>query len=251
MKRIMSRLLAEIMVIFTSMKVFAISDLHLSTTVNKPMDIFGPQWKDHFDVIKQDWISKVSDQDLVLMAGDFSWAMRSNEVISDFALFEGLPGKKIILRGNHDYWWNTISRVREFIPQGFYALQNNAYRFDNILLFGTRGWTCPESTLDSMSKEDKKIYLCEIERFKLSIADMKKQRQDGDKVICMFHFPPFNSRIEPSDFVRMLIENDVHTVVYGHLHGKDSRISLLLNKFGINFYLTSCDLVENKLVEIV
>ena len=100
------------------MKVFAISDLHLSTSVDKPMDIFGEKWQNYWDKVKTDWQEKVSDDDIVLMAGDFSWAMRMSEALSDFALFDGLKGKKVILRGNHDYWWNTIGQERTALPNG-------------------------------------------------------------------------------------------------------------------------------------
>lgn len=231
------------------MNVYAISDLHLSTSVDKPMDIFGKEWVDHFDVIKQDWMSRVSEDDVVLMPGDFSWAMRINEAASDFDLFKGMPGKKVILRGNHDYWWNTISVVRKNIPQGFFALQNDVLRFDDVLICGTRGWLCPDKA--PLSEEDNKIFLREIERLKLSLAQMDKERAQDDKVICIMHFPPFNSRYEPSEFVKLMIEHNIPTVVYGHLHGANSRAELYVRKFNIDFYLTSSDLVSNHLVQIL
>ncbi len=231
------------------MKVFAISDLHLSTAVNKPMDIFGKNWVDHFDIIKQDWLNKVTDEDVVLMPGDFSWAMRMPEVLPDFALFENMKGKVVILRGNHDYWWNTIGNVRKNIPQNFYALQNDVLRFDDLLICGTRGWVCPDR--QPLNEEDSKIYSREIERLKLSLTSMKKERKTNDKVVCIMHFPPFNSRYEESDFIRLLIEYDVHTIVYGHLHGSQSRTELFMTKYNIDFYLVSSDLVENTLIEIL
>lgn len=230
------------------MKVFAISDLHLSTVCNKPMDVFGKSWENYFEQICDDWTTKVGEQDLVLLAGDFSWAMRMEEALPDFAVVDKLPGTKVILRGNHDYWWNTISQVRNTIPHNFYALQNDCLRFGDVLICGTRGWVCPDG--DNLNAEDKKIFLREIERLKLSLSAMQQQRKPTDKVIAMMHFPPFNARYEDSPFVNLFVANNVDTVVYGHLHGKDCRANLRLNKFGIDFYLTSCDLVENKLVEI-
>lgn len=230
------------------LKVYAISDLHLSTSVDKPMDIFGAGWVNHFEVLKSEWENTVEDCDVVLMPGDFSWAMRTEEVLSDFALFDGLKGSKVILRGNHDYWWNTIGGVRKTVPQGFYALQNDVLRFDDLLICGTRGWVCPDR--GALSQEDNKIYLREIERFKLSLNQLKQQRKPTDRVICIFHFPPFNARYEENEFIRLLIANDIHTVVYGHLHGKDSRAELFMNKFNIDFYLVSSDLVKNRLTEI-
>jgi len=105
------------------MKVFAISDLHLSLNNPKPMDIFGPAWEGYLDKLFSDWREKVEENDLVLLAGDFSWAMNLADTEKDFKLLQELPGKKIIIRGNHDYWWKSISAVRNFLPKGFYAIQ--------------------------------------------------------------------------------------------------------------------------------
>lgn len=230
------------------MKVFAISDLHLSTVVQKPMDIFGKAWENYFEEISADWKQKVTDDDLVLLPGDFSWAMHMEEALPDFELVAGLPGQKVVLRGNHDYWWNTLSQVRSSIPKGFFALQNDCLRFGDVLICGTRGWVCPDG--DNLSADDTKIYLREIERLKLSLAAMRKMRTSTDKVIAIMHFPPFNGKYEDSEFTRQLIEAEVPTVVYGHLHGKECRVNLFMRKFGIDFYLTSCDLVGNKLTLI-
>lgn len=230
------------------MKVFAISDLHLSTVCDKPMDVFGKAWENYFELICADWQAKVHPEDIVILAGDFSWAMRMQEALPDFEQVAKLPGRKVILRGNHDYWWNTISQVRNSIPQGFYALQNDCLRFDDILICGTRGWLCPDG--NNLSAEDTKIFLRENERLKLSIAEMQKQRRPTDKVIAVMHFPPFNGRYDDSEFIKQFVANDIHTVVYGHLHGKDCRTNLYLRRFNIDFYLTSCDLLGNKLVEI-
>lgn len=231
------------------MKVFAISDLHLSTVVEKPMDIFGEAWDNYFEEISADWRAKVSDEDLVLLPGDFSWAMRMNEAVPDFELVAKLPGQKAILRGNHDYWWNTLSQVRAMLPKGFFALQNDCLRFGDVLICGTRGWVCPDG--DNLSAEDQKIYLRESERLKLSLAAMQKMRSPTDKVIAMMHYPPFNGRYDDSEFIRQFVVAEVPTVVYGHLHGKDCRASLYMKKFGMEFYLTSCDLVGNKLTRIL
>ncbi len=231
------------------MKVYAISDLHLSTVCGKPMDIFGKAWENYFELISADWKEKVTDEDVVLLPGDFSWAMRMEYALPDFERVADLPGSKVILRGNHDYWWNTLSQVRSLIPKGFYALQNDCLRFGDVLICGTRGWTCPDG--DNLTAEDKKIYLREIERLKLSIASMQKQRKPTDKVIAITHFPPFNGRYDESEFTKQFVLADIDTVVYGHLHGKDCRANLQFKKFGINFYLTSCDLTGNKLTRII
>ena len=149
------------------MKVFAISDLHLSINNPKPMDIFGPVWQGYLDKIFEDWKAKVSDEDLVLLAGDFSWAMKLEDTKEDFALLSSLPGKKIIIRGNHDYWWKSISAVRAFLPQNFYAIQNDAIKFGDIVVCGTRGWMVPERNSEQ-SEENKKIYDREVIRLELT-----------------------------------------------------------------------------------
>ena len=125
------------------MKVFAISDLHLSVNNPKPMDIFGPAWENYIEKIFVDWREKVGEEDLVLLAGDFSWAMKLEDSIADFQMLEDLPGKKIIIRGNHDYWWNSISAVRKILPKNFYAIQNDALKFGKFIICGTRLWNLP------------------------------------------------------------------------------------------------------------
>ncbi len=230
------------------MKVFAISDLHLSTTVQKPMDVFGESWDNYVEEIFEDWKQKVADDDVVLLCGDFSWAMRIDEAKSDFELISKLPGKKVFLRGNHDYWWGGYSKVLNILPENCYAIQNNFLRLNNLLLCGSRGWLCPGT--NGFSKDDEKLYLREVSRLDLSLKDMKNNRKPTDTVIAMMHFPPFNGQYEPSEYTKKLIEYDVKTVVYGHLHGKNCRADLKLTRFGIDFYLTSCDLVGNRLVEI-
>lgn len=230
------------------MKIFAISDLHLSTVEPKPMDIFGGNWDDYWQKIECDWQQKVSDDDIVLIPGDTSWAMRMCDAMPDLEMIAKLKGKKVLLRGNHDYWWNTIGKVRGALPEGMFAIQNDCIRFDNLLICGSRGWTCPDrGTLD---EQDQKIYLREAERIKLSFEQMAKMRQEGDKVVCMMHFPPFNVRREDSEYTKLIIKYDIDAVVYGHLHGKDCRADLVVEKFGTKFYLTSTDLVGHKLTEI-
>lgn len=234
------------------MKVYAISDLHLSTSVDKPMDVFGKCWNNYLEIITEDWNKKVNEDDLVLLSGDFSWAMKLEEAVSDFELIKGFKGKKIIIRGNHDYWWNTLNQVRGILPQGFYAVQNDAIKFGNVIVCGTRGWTCPLGRdYAGLSAHDIKIYKREIERLKLSLNAAKKLEEEGDRIICMMHYPPFNVFRDDSDFVKVLVSYGIKTVVYGHLHGKDSRADMLVNKFGIDFYLTSTDIIGHKIVEIV
>ena len=231
------------------MKVFAISDLHLSSVVEKPMDIFGPGWDDHFERIKKDWNKKVKKDDLVIIAGDISWGMYLEEAKPDLDLIGELKGKKVILRGNHDYWWKSISKVREILPKDMFAVQNDCLRFDNVLVCGTRGWTVPET--DFKSNEDKKIFDRELIRLELSLQEMQKQRKDDDFVIVMVHYPPFNSTMKASVVTELIEKYNPNCVIYGHLHGKNCRVKLDHTLNGIRYLLTSCDQIDCKLVEVL
>jgi len=233
------------------LRVFAIGDLHLDSAVDKPMDVFGPGWDDHFERICADWRAKVTDDDLVLIPGDISWGMRTSEAQPDLDLIAALPGKKIIIRGNHDYWWDSISRVRAMLKGEFFALQNDAMRIQNILVCGTRGWTVPNVPGEFKDDDDKKIYDREVIRMQLALDDMATKRQDGDQCIAMIHYPPFNVKIEDSDFTRLFEKHKIDVVVYGHLHGKGCRACKFVQKNGVKYYLTSCDQVNCELVEIL
>ena len=233
------------------MKVFAIGDLHLDSAVDKPMDVFGPGWEDHFERITKDWLLKVKPEDLVLIPGDISWGMRESEAQPDLDLIAKLPGKKIIIRGNHDYWWNSISKVRAMLADGFYALQNDAIRLENIVVCGTRGWTVPNTPNDFKDEDDKKIYNREIIRMELGLQDLQKKRQPGDIAVVMIHYPPFNAKLMDSEFTALFDKYNIDIVVYGHLHGKNCRACKFVQKNAVKYYLTSCDQVNCELVEIL
>lgn len=231
------------------MKVYAISDLHLSINNPKPMDIFGEVWNNYLDDIENSWNERVTDDDIVLIAGDISWAMDLEGVVPDLEYLSKFKGKKVLLRGNHDYWWHSISAVRKLLGENMYAVQNDCIRFGNIIVGGSRLWTTPEK--DFASPDDKKIYDRELIRIKLSLDSMKKIRKEGDVVVFMTHFPPFNSRLAPSPFTELFAEYKVDCVVYGHLHGKGIRVVPSAQIDGVKYVLSSCDLVDNKLVEIL
>lgn len=230
------------------MKFFAISDLHMSTTSPKPMDIFGSKWVDYLEKIKEDWNAKVCDEDVVLIGGDISWAMDLPDAITDIDTLSSLKGKKVFVRGNHDYWWKSISRVRASLPDGFYALQNDSVKFGNVIICGSRAWSVEGSP--DFKESDRKIYLREVERLKLALKDAEKIKQDGDEIWCLIHYPPFNVKRENSLFTELFESYGVKKVIYGHLHGKDSRADLKVVKNGIEYLLTSCDLIDNKLIFI-
>ncbi len=230
------------------MKIFAIGDTHLSTKVEKPMDIFGTGWENHFERICADWNKKVSEDDLVLIPGDISWGMFLEEAVPDLDLIANLKGKKIITRGNHDYWWKSITAVRSVLKPNMYALQNDAIRFDGVVVCGTRGWTVPEKTFKDA--DDEKIYKRELIRLELGLQAMDKLYIEGDQKIVMIHYPPFNATMQPSDFTRLCEKYGVNYVVYGHLHGKNCRVKHELIQNNIKYLLCSCDQVNCELVPV-
>lgn len=230
------------------MKIFAISDLHLSSVCNKPMDVFGGKWEGYQEKIIENWKNLVGEDDLVLIAGDISWAMKLEEAVPDLEWIDALPGKKIIIKGNHEYWWKSISAVREVLPKSIMAIQNDSIKIGNIIFSGTRGWVVPEKD-KILSDDDQKIYSREVERLKLSLRAADVQRQDGDKIIAMMHFPPRNIDKEDNEFTKLFEEYGVSVVVFGHLHGYTS-CELVSEKNGVVYYFTSCDHINNKPVLI-
>lgn len=231
------------------MNIYAIGDLHLSTTTDKPMDIFGGNWEGHFEKIKEDWISKVGEEDIVLIPGDISWAMKLTDALQDIEKIASLPGKKVLIRGNHDFWWNGITRLRESAPNdSFYFLQTDSVKIGKYLFIGSRGWACPGSP--DYTEQDEKLYRREVERFRLALRSAEGQRQEGDELIVLIHYPPFNLKGEESHFCKLFEEYGVKKVVFGHLHG-NSFFPFRTEKNGVSYFLTSCDKVDFKLVKIL
>ena len=230
------------------MKIYAISDLHLSTSCDKPMDIFGGNWEGYTEKIIENWTSKITDDDLVLIAGDISWAMRLEETKTDFEWIDKLPGKKIIIKGNHEYWWKSISAVREALPESIMAIQNDSIKIGDFIICGTRGWSVPEEGKEFLP-EDEKIYKREVERLKLTLKSAKVLQTNDEKIICMMHFPPFDGSGNESEFTKLFEEFGVSVVVFGHIHGY-TNCKLIQTKNYIVFYFTSCDHIKNDPVEI-
>lgn len=228
------------------MKVFAISDLHLSFAVEKPMDIFGDGWQNHFERVSEDWRARVGEEDLILLGGDISWGMNTEQAAPDYAAIAALPGKKAVVKGNHDLYWGSLSKMQTAFPE-FAFLQNNCLRFENVLVVGSRGWTIPTEESDA---HDVAIYRRELIRLELSLSHAERVRTPDDKVVAMLHYPPFDAKYADSEVTELLTKHRVDAVTYGHLHGKNSRVTPVLEKQGIKYYITSCDLVANTLVRI-
>ncbi len=230
------------------MNIYAISDLHLSATADKPMDVFGGNWEGHFEKIKADWQATVKDEDIVLIAGDISWAMKFEDGLVDLRALQGLPGKKVLIRGNHDYWWNGITKLRDNAPdESFYFLQTDAVKIEDVLIVGSRGWSCPGSS--DYTEQDNKLYLREAERFRLALADGEKLYREGDKKIALIHYPPFNAKKEETLFTELFETHGVEKVVFGHIHG-GTYFPLKTELGGVEYILSSCDKVAFRLVKI-
>ncbi len=198
------------------MRLFAIADPHLSRANPKPMDIFGGNWQGHPEVFFEGWRETVQEDDVVLIPGDISWAMRLEEALLDLQDIAALPGKKVLLRGNHDYWWSSVSKIRNSLPKDMFVIQNDAFLLDGVVIAGTRGWVCPGSYV--FTPEDQKIYEREVERLKLSLRAAKKLK--GEKLVVMLHFPLTNVKLESSGFTELILEAKPDAVVFGHIHGE-------------------------------
>lgn len=226
------------------MAIWAISDFHLSFGVNKPMNVFGKNWDGYEEKLKKNWIDNIQPTDTVLMAGDFSWGMYLEETVPDFKFLEELPGHKIMIKGNHDYWWGTLNKLEIFKKEnGFNSidfLHNNFFMVEDIAICGTRGWEIGSEEFDI--EQDKKIYEREKERL---IRSLTLAKNSGAKdIIAMVHY---NVGIN-DDYVEILKSFDVKKCIFGHLHGKIDNLNY--EKGGIQFICTSCDLINFSPIKI-
>ena len=225
------------------MRVFAIADLHLAFTTPKPMTVFGAQWAGHPQAIFVQWRELVRQDDLVLLPGDLSWAMKLPDALQDLAYVAELPGTKVLLRGNHDYWWPTISRLRSALPPGMFAVQNDALRFGDTVVCGTRGWLTPGS--EAFGPEDAKIYFREAERLRLSLEAARRLSGEQTRTILMLHYPPTGPQFAPTLFTDLIDEYRPDQVLYGHLHGLPIERSLR-SWNGVPAHLVAADVLRFK-----
>ena len=230
------------------MRLFAIGDLHLPGGDEKPMNVFGEQWDNHFQRISEAWQSMVSPEDTVLIPGDISWAMQLKDARPDLEAIGALPGRKILSKGNHDYWWGSISRVREALPESVQALQHDCVELEKCVVCGTRGWTIPTQETP-LGEEDTRLLNRELVRLELSLQEAEK-RLAGRPLVVMLHYPPLYDLERDTPVTRLLEQHPVHTVVYGHLHGAGIRAGFTGEEKGIRYYLTSCDALGFSPIEI-
>lgn len=226
------------------MNIFAIGDLHLSHTSNKPMDVFGENWTNHMEKIKGNWQQTITEEDVVLIPGDISWAMRLNEAEIDLKWLDALPGQKICIRGNHDYWWDRPGKLNNTYKKTYF-LQNTVYRLGELGICGTRGWSLGEACDEETQKENEKLVARECERLKLSLE--AAHRQGIEEIWVMLHYPPDNEANQISPFIELMKQYPVTKVIYGHLHGSASWENAFLGtKDGIIYQLVSADYLDFK-----
>ena len=219
-----------------NLSLFALGDTHLSFDTNKPMDIFHG-WNDYEKRLEKNWRAIITDDDTVVLAGDISWAMKLDEAVNDFKFLHSLPGKKIIMKGNHDYWWQTKKKLDEFIAlHEFNDIQimfNNAFKVGDFTVCGSRGWF-----YDAETDLDMKVLKREAGRLKLSI-DCAKQL--GGEPIVFLHYPPVTQTQVCDEIMDVLIEQGIKRCFYGHLHGASTVNSFNGNRDGVEFRLISAD----------
>jgi len=225
------------------MRIWGLSDLHLSFSTDKPMHVFGEHWQGHADKMAAAWDAVVADDDIVLCPGDLSWAMKLDEAKADLAWIAARPGRaKVLTRGNHDYWWSAIGKVRGALPAGLVALQNDAVDVGEVVVCGSRLWTCP-GALD-WDAHDEKVYLREVERLRLSLQAAQKLAA-GRPVVAAIHYPPFDRQQNDTAYSRLLEEFGVSVVVYGHLHGRRAhKTAFVGERRGVRYHLIACDAVD-------
>ena len=225
------------------MAVYAIADLHLPASV-KPMDVFGPHWTNHFQRIREDWLARVKGDDLVLLPGDLSWAMRLEEAREDLDSISALPGTKLLLRGNHDYWWSSIGRVRRALGENTMALQNDSVLIGGRLYAGTCGWTLPG---EGQSEDDARIYNRERLRLEMSLRHARGRDAEAP-ITVMMHYPPLTD--EQAGFSDLLEAWGVTDCVYGHLHGAAIHGAVRGVRGGVCYHQVSCDGLDFKLYRL-
>lgn len=226
------------------MSLFALSDFHLSLGTDKPMDIFGDMWKEHHLKIKSNWNSKIENTDTVLVAGDISWAMKMDEAFPDLDFINSLNGKKVFIKGNHDYWWASIKKLNS-LYEDMYFIQNTHYKYGDYGICGTRGWV----NLNDQEEHDEKVYNRELLRLKMSMDSALGQGMK--KLIVMLHYPPVTKISRSVEFLQLLSEYNVEKVIYGHIHHDSKYICINGLYNNIEYICTSADIINFDPVRIL
>lgn len=226
--------------------IYSIGDLHFDHSKQKPMDIFGDNWVNHDQNIIDNWNQLVGDDDLVLVPGDISWALKLEEAKRDLETINNLPGKKVMIKGNHDYWWDSLSKLNKLNLDTIFFLQNNSYIYNNIGIVGTRGWYSKDS--EGFTENDEKVFKRELNRLRSSLLTLKDK---VDRIVAMVHYPPFNMDLSPNEFVDIMVEFKVEKCIYGHLHSDGHKYVVEGNIRDIEFQCVSSDFINFKPILIM
>lgn len=219
------------------MALWTIGDLHLSHSTDKPMDVFGDRWSGHDVKIREDWLARVSEEDTVVIPGDISWGINLEEAYADLEYLSALPGRKILLKGNHDYWWETVSKMERFLDErkleNIFFLQNNHFEYEQYALCGTRGW--------ALEGEDwQRLIARETQRLELSLSSAPTEKE---KLVFM-HYPPIYADAVCMPMIELMQQYGVKQCFYGHLHGISVKNAVIGEHFGINFSIVSADSLD-------
>ena len=234
------------------MAIYTIADLHLSFGEDKPMSIFGENWEGHAEKIKNNWIAKIKPEDTVVLPGDFSWATYLKNAFEDFVYLNNLPGNKLLLKGNHDYWWTTLTSMRKYLNENNFKnidfIYNNSFLVENKILTGTRGWNLLESD------DTRKMVTREMMRLKFSIEDGIQKYGNDKEIIVFMHYPPITQNSIKNnqflDFIEIMKQYNIKRCYYGHLHGKSHQDAVEGDFQGINFKLVSSDYLGFDLIKV-
>ncbi len=240
------------------MKIWALSDPHLSFSTNKPMGVFGPQWENHTEQIATAWCAAVDTTDIVLIPGDISWGMNLDEAKADLGFLHELPGQKILGRGNHDYWWTSLRKMERFCQEKSFStlsfLRNNAFSFtagsgQQAVVCGTRGWLA-EGDINYKKSVDEKIFQREVGRLELSLKEAAKLRSQNSTLIVALHYPPFARAGHLAPMVQVMERAQVDICIYGHVHGAAGRQLPERTEGGIHYLNVACDYLSFKPLRI-
>lgn len=241
------------------MSIFAISDLHLSMApgIDKPMDIYGSRWFDHAARLERSWRELISDDDTVIIAGDISWGLKLEEAKYDLDWVSSLPGHKVLYKGNHDLWWNSITKLNKMYDNMTFV-QNDCFVAEDFVVCGTRGWLTPDN--DDFKEADEKIYRRELMRMQSSLAAGKKhiealhekaveegreEEYEEPEIIVVMHFPPVSKAASFSGFQQIFEDFGIKHVLYGHIHGEDGFKNTIRGKHhGVQYDLISLDFLN-------
>ncbi len=240
------------------MTIWAIADLHLSFgTPNKKMDIFGERWTDHATRLKANWIAAVQPDDLVLIPGDISWGLHIEEAVPDLEWIAALPGTKVMIRGNHDYWWHSLAKIERVRPPSIHYIQNNAFLWNDVAIGGARLWDSMEYQFDNLienapaawadeapkhNPEDEKIFEREVSRLELSLKEMAKL--PATTRIVMTHYPPISTDLQASKVDALLQKYNVAHCVFGHVHNAKRGIPIFGKKGVVTYEFVAGDYLD-------